>query len=99
MALAGLWESFKWPSGDITRSYCVITTEANSLVAPIHNRMPVVLEEEDWPVWLGEQPGDLLALLRAPAADMLQCQPVRGKARTARDNRRDAADVAAISAF
>ena len=32
------------------------TTEANSLVAPIHHRMPVALEEEDWPVWLGEQP-------------------------------------------
>jgi putative SOS response-associated peptidase YedK len=59
MALAGLWEAFKWANGDITRTYCIITTEANSLVAPIHNRMPVVLEEDDWPVWLGERPGDL----------------------------------------
>jgi putative SOS response-associated peptidase YedK len=42
MALAGLWEAFKWPNGDITRTYCIITTEANSLVAPIHNRMPGV---------------------------------------------------------
>jgi len=57
MALAGLWDSFKWPTGDITPSYCIITTAANSLVVPIHNRMPVILEEEDWPVWLGEQPG------------------------------------------
>ena len=88
MALAGLWDSFKWPTGDITPSYCIITTAANSLVVPIHNRMPVILEEEDWPVWLGEQPGDLLALLHPPAADLLQCQPVRGTARTARDNRR-----------
>jgi len=38
----------------------VISTEANALVAPIHihNRIPVVLEEEDWPIWLGGQPGD-----------------------------------------
>jgi putative SOS response-associated peptidase YedK len=91
MAFAGLWEAFKWPNGDITRSYCVIATKANSLVAPIHNRMPVVLEEEDWPVWLGEQPGDLLALLQAPAAEVLQCQPVRGKTKMASNNRRDAA--------
>jgi putative SOS response-associated peptidase YedK len=83
MAFAGLWEAFKWPNGDITPSYCIITTDANSLVAPIHDRMPVVLEEEDWPVWLGERPGDVSALLRTPASHALQCQPVRGKARTA----------------
>jgi putative SOS response-associated peptidase YedK len=83
MAFAGLREAFKWPHGDVTRSYCVITTEASSLVAPIHNRMPVVLEEDDWPVWLGERPRNLAALLHAPAADVLQCQPVRGKATTA----------------
>ena len=62
-------------------------------------QLPVVLEEDDWPVWLGERLGNVAALLHAPAADMLQCQPVRGKARTARDNRRDAADVAATLAF
>jgi putative SOS response-associated peptidase YedK len=99
MALAGLWESFKWPTGDITRTYCIITTAANSLVAQIHNRMPVVLEEEDWPVWLGEKPGDVMAFVHPPAADTLQCHPVKGKARTARDNRRDAAEVAATLAF
>jgi putative SOS response-associated peptidase YedK len=99
MAFAGLWESFDWPNGEITRTYCVITTAANSMVAPIHHRMPVVLEEEDWPVWLGEKPGNVMALLHAPPADMLQCQPVRGKAGTARDNRRDAANVAATLTF
>jgi putative SOS response-associated peptidase YedK len=83
MAFAGLWDAFKWPNGDITRSYCIITTEANSLVAPIHDRIPVVLEEQDWPVRLGERSGDLLALLHAPAADVLHCQPVRGNPRAA----------------
>jgi len=83
MAFAGLWEAFKWPNGDITRSYCIITTDANSLVAPIHDRMPVVLEEEDWPVWLGERPGDVSALVRTPASHALQCQPVQRKARMA----------------
>ena len=83
LALAALWEIFTWPNGDIERTYCIITTEANALVTPIHNRMPFVLAKEDWPVWLGERPGDLPALLRPPAADVLQCEPVRATGRTA----------------
>jgi putative SOS response-associated peptidase YedK len=81
---AGLWEAFKWPNGDVTRSYRVITTEANALVAPIHihNRIPVVLGEEDWPIWLGGQPGDLLVLLHAPVAGRaaLSAHPKEGAA-------------------
>ena len=75
MAVAGLWESFKRPDAAIERSYCIITTEANALVAPFHDRMLVVLEKEDWPVWLGEQPGDPSLLLRPPAPGILQCMP------------------------
>jgi len=81
MAIAGLWERFKCPNGDIAQTYCTITTAANSLVSPIHNRMPIILEEEDWPVWLGEQPGDPAALLHATAADVLRCHAVRGRAK------------------
>jgi putative SOS response-associated peptidase YedK len=85
MAIAGLWEWFKCTNGDIIRTYCTITTVANTRVAPIHRRMPVILEEEDWPIWLGEQPGDPAALLHAPPADVLQIQHVR---ETASDSRR-----------
>ncbi|MFL5269495.1 MAG: SOS response-associated peptidase family protein [Stellaceae bacterium] len=74
---------FKSPDGEVTRSYCIITTGANEVVALIHDRMPVVLEEEDWPVWLGERPGDLLTLLRPPPVDVLDCRPVRQGGRVA----------------
>jgi len=84
MAVAGLWEAFRWRSGEITRSYCIITTEPNALVASIHDRMPVVLEKNDWPVWLGEQPGDPSALLRPPAPDILQVRPASAPAATPR---------------
>ena len=94
--LPGPWECFKCPNGDITQSYCTITAAANSLVAPIHNRMPIILEEEDWPVWLGEQPGDAAALLHAPPADILQIQHVRGRAS---ESRRPAAGMTAPPAF
>jgi putative SOS response-associated peptidase YedK len=79
MAFAGLWEAFRYPDGRITRTYCVITVEANALLAPIHDRMPLVLEDGDWPVWLGEQPGDPAALLRPPASDVLQCRLIGGR--------------------
>ncbi len=72
MALAGLWESFVWSDGRIERSFCVITVAANELMAPIHDRMPVVLERDDWPLWLGEVDGDPASLLRAPASGVLK---------------------------
>lgn len=75
MAVAGLWEAFRWPDGTITRTYCLITTDANSLLSPIHDRMLVVLEKADWPVWFGERPGDPAELLRPPAPDILECKP------------------------
>jgi len=75
MAVAGLWESFRRPDGVIDRTYCIITTEADALIAPFHDRMLVVLEKADWPVWLGEQPGDPSLLLRPPAPGILQCKP------------------------
>jgi putative SOS response-associated peptidase YedK len=58
MAWAGLWEGYRAPDGEIIRSYCVITVEASSDVEPIHDRMPLVLNDADLPVWLGEEQGD-----------------------------------------
>ena len=75
MGVAGVWEAIRWPADKITRTYCIITTEPNELLAPIHDRLVVVREKVDWPVWLGEQPGDPALLLRPPPADVLQCRP------------------------
>lgn len=76
MAFAGLWEGFRWPDGNVTRSFTIITTNAGPDVAELHDRMPVILEPADWAVWLGEMPGDL-ALLLHPS-------PARNAARVAR---------------
>lgn len=48
MMLAGLWEEWKPRSGEPIRSCTVITTEANALLAEIHDRMPVIVGSEDW---------------------------------------------------
>jgi putative SOS response-associated peptidase YedK len=52
LALAGLWESWRAPDGSILRTVGLITTAANALMEPIHERMPVILEPEDWAGWL-----------------------------------------------
>ena len=56
MALARLWENWRSPGGEWMRSFAIITTEPNELCAELHNRMPVILNPDTWPVWLGRSP-------------------------------------------
>jgi putative SOS response-associated peptidase YedK len=50
--LAGLWDVWRKPDGKKVKSFTIITTEPNELVRPIHNRMPVILRQEDEDQWL-----------------------------------------------
>jgi len=53
---AGLWETWTdKASGETIRSCTIITTEPNKLCAPIHNRMPAILDPADYEPWLGER--------------------------------------------
>jgi putative SOS response-associated peptidase YedK len=49
--LAGLWERWISPGGDAVESCAVITTRANTLITPIHDRMPVVVPKENINQW------------------------------------------------
>src|ERR1051326_7982322 len=51
-AFAGLWDSWRDPDGQQIRTCTIITTEANELMAPIHNRMPVILPAQAREEWL-----------------------------------------------
>lgn len=55
MTLAGLWDLWHPPNGVPLRSFAIITTQANELLKPLHDRMPVVLPPDRWPAWLGER--------------------------------------------
>src|SRR6202048_1317323 len=55
MALAGLWETGRSPAGERVRSFAIVTTAPNELLAELHDRMPVILAAENWPAWLGER--------------------------------------------
>ncbi len=50
--MAGLCDSWQGPDGSITWSFTIITTSPNSLVLPVHNRMPAMLKQEDEKTWL-----------------------------------------------
>jgi len=71
---AGLYEAWKTPEGKELRTCTIITTEANDLVRPIHDRMPVILPERFEDRWLDPGEGSremLLALLTPyPAGEM-----------------------------
>lgn len=76
MAMAGLWESWKAPEGNLLRTVCVITTRANAVMEPIHDRMPVIIPLEHWQEWLSA-PVEVTQPLVAPCSDeMLQAWPV-----------------------
>ncbi len=65
-AFAGLWERWAGPDGPI-ESCTIITTDANAALAPIHHRMPVILDAEDFAAWLDTEatpPARAQALLR-----------------------------------
>jgi putative SOS response-associated peptidase YedK len=76
---AGLWESWRMPSGGELVTCSIITTDANDLVKPVHDRIPVILPKEGHAAWLDptiDKPADLLPLLRPFDADAMEAWAV-----------------------
>ena len=61
-SLAGIWDRWEGKLGEVIESVTIITTSANELMQPIHNRMPVVIEKDDLVEWLAPQTELKLAL-------------------------------------
>jgi putative SOS response-associated peptidase YedK len=75
LLFAGLWESWRSGEGELLESCAIVTTSPNALLARIHDRMPVILEEEGARSWLESGPersAALQELLRPLPADTLQ---------------------------
>jgi len=67
----------------------ILTTTPNAVASPVHDRMPVILAEIDWPKWLGEEPAseqDLLALLKPCPDEALKIWPVDKMVGNVRNN-------------
>jgi putative SOS response-associated peptidase YedK len=51
-AMAGLWEEWQAPTGDVLETFAILTTEATASIAEIHHRMPVILSPDEYDTWL-----------------------------------------------
>jgi putative SOS response-associated peptidase YedK len=80
IAMAGLFEAWRPSEGaEWVLTCCVVTTAANALMAPIHDRMPVLVPPAQWSTWLSREVQDAAALaplLAPPSAEGLQAWPV-----------------------
>jgi len=79
-SMAGIWDKWKNPEGEMIHSFSIITTMANPLIGKIHDRMPVILKKEDESKWLApNQEKDLMDLLRPYSSDRMKMYPVSRK--------------------
>jgi putative SOS response-associated peptidase YedK len=78
-AMAGLWESWESPAGEVRESATILTTEANALVERMHDRMPVIVEPEDYDRWLDpgmQKPEQVQDICRPYPAEEMGAWPV-----------------------
>ncbi len=78
-AMASIWEHWRNELGDEIESCSLLTTSANSLIEPFHHRMPVILEQAHWQLWLDpgcEDRSRLEALFVQYPAEKMNVRPV-----------------------
>lgn len=82
MIFAGLWDIWRDPAAPANnplKSFAIITTAANALLQPLHDRMPVLLPADRWAAWLGEtaaSQSELTAMLRPYPDGAMRFWPV-----------------------
>ncbi len=89
-AFAGLWESWKQPDGAWLQTCAILTTDANEKVRPIHHRMTVIVEPDDYDTWLAPRellPPEWQPLMAGPRSGQLKFHEVSTRVnRPANDN-------------
>jgi putative SOS response-associated peptidase YedK len=94
LALAGLWTGWRDPSTEaVVRTFTIVTTTPNDALSDLHDRMPVIVDEDAWDRWLDPAPadrGELLGLLVPSETVDLEVYPV---VRAVNDVRRDGPEL------
>jgi putative SOS response-associated peptidase YedK len=81
-AMAGLWDRWEGPDGHVIESVTVVTVEANELLRTVHERMPAIVANSDYDLWLDtsvSQPERMKHLLQPYPADLMKAFPVSTK--------------------
>ncbi len=75
-------------SGEIVRTFCVVTVGPNEVMAPIHDRMPVILTPDDWSAWLAPDSDESgIAPMVSPApAESMEARRVSRRVSNARED-------------
>ena len=92
MTMAGLWDLWQAPDGKTLKSFAIVTTVANALLEPLHDRMPVLLAPDRWPAWLGERTttdAELKAMLQPYPGTAMAFWPVDRKVGNVRNDSPD----------
>lgn len=78
ISFAGIWERWERPESPVRHTYAILTTEATEDVRPIHDRMPVVVAEQDRDLWLNRSSElrKVSRLLRPPPPGTFRGHPV-----------------------
>ena len=89
IAFAGLYERWRDGAGDEIDTVAILTCPANRIIAPLHDRMPVVLAHQDFDAWLdvkGTVPEAALALLRPAPDDLFEAIEMHPKINDSKRN-------------
>jgi putative SOS response-associated peptidase YedK len=87
-AFAGLWESWRPREGEALETFSILTTDANEVLEPIHDRMPVILERKDYRRWMETASEERLPvdLMRPFPAERMTAWPVSQRVGNVRNN-------------
>jgi putative SOS response-associated peptidase YedK len=89
LALAGIWETWSARDGSEIDSAAILTTGSNATLAPIHDRMPVIIAPQDFERWLASPevtPAEVADLLRPVPDSLLEAIPVGDRVNAARND-------------
>lgn len=98
-AFAGLWDGWKAASGEWIRSCAILTTTANAVSSPVHDRMPVILNPDDYDLWLDpgmREPATIAGLLKPFDPSAMRCYPVSNRVNSVMNDDAECARAATI---
>ena len=78
-AFAGLWDRWKDARGEWVKTCAILTTTPNAVTSAVHNRMPVILDPDDYDLWLDPGMRDVSAtseLLKPYDSRLMRCYPI-----------------------
>lgn len=83
-AMAGIWQEYESEDGSKSGTCAIVTVNANDKLATIHHRMPVIVTQSDFGLWLGERGKGAARLMQPSPDNILNAHPVSNKVNSAK---------------